>query len=68
MSNLDMMNDFDVAYAYESKARALALHGDKEEARKFYEMAREAGAAIVDEEDRSIFMGDFESGDWFGTA
>jgi tetratricopeptide (TPR) repeat protein len=65
-SNLDMMKDFDVAYAYEGMARALALLGNQEEASSYYEKACDAGATIVDEEDRSIFMSDFESGDWYG--
>ncbi len=65
-ANQDLMQDFDTAYAFEAMARAKALQGEIEEAKSFYEKAREAGEAIRDEEDRSIFMGDFESGDWFG--
>jgi tetratricopeptide (TPR) repeat protein len=62
----DLMQDFDLAYSYEGMARALALVGRKEEARFHHRRAIESGAAIHDEEDRSIFMGDFNSGDWFG--
>ena len=29
-------------------------------------MADEAGAAIKDEEDREIFLGDFNGGEWYG--
>lgn len=58
--------DFDFAYAYECLARAQALGGNKAEARKYIEMADEAGAAIKDEEDREIFLGDFNGGDWYG--
>ena len=38
--------------------------GKVEEAKHYYEKAREAGEAIADEKDRSIFMGDFEAGEW----
>jgi hypothetical protein len=59
------MKDFDVAYAYEGLARANALAGKVEEAKNWYAMAQRAGKAIVDEEDRDIFMGDFENGNWY---
>lgn len=64
--NLDMMKDFDVAYGYEGMARALALAGIQDKAMSYYEKVRDAGATIGDEEDHSIFIGDFESGDWYG--
>lgn len=65
-ANKDLMQDFDIAYAYEAMARTLAIQGETEEARSYYDMARQAGGGIRDEEDRSIFMGDFESGNWYG--
>jgi len=65
-ANLELMHDFDIAYGYDGMARALGLVGQTEEARSIYAKARKAGAAITDEEDRGIFKGDFESGDWFG--
>jgi tetratricopeptide (TPR) repeat protein len=62
----DLMQDFDFAYCYEGMARALALVGRIEEARSHHRRAMESGAAIQDEEDRNIFMGDFCPGDWYG--
>jgi hypothetical protein len=62
----DKLSDFDFAYAYECMARAQALAGNQAEAKKFIEMADKAGAAIKDEEDRQIFMGDFNGGEWYG--
>lgn len=62
----DLMQDFDIAYAFEGVARAQAMLGDQKIAQEFFTLAQHAGAAIADEEDRSIFMGDFSAGDWFG--
>jgi len=61
----DEMKDFDVAYAHEAVARAAALAGDAETARRHYAMAEAQGARIADEEDRTIFLGDFRSEPWF---
>jgi hypothetical protein len=58
------MKDFDVAYAYEGLARANSSAGKVEEAKTWYGMAQQAGEAIVDKEDRDIFFGDFENGNW----
>lgn len=58
--------DFDLAYAYEGLARAHALAGNHTEARQYHALAAEAGAAIADEEDRTIFLGDLAGGDWKG--
>lgn len=52
------MADFDVAYAYEGMARALTLSGKKDEADGYFRRAQEAGAAIVEKEDRDIFLSD----------
>ena len=60
------MQDFDIAYAFEGIARAQAMLGDETIAREFYALAQGAGNAIADDEDRTIFMGDFNGGDWFG--
>lgn len=60
------MEDFDFAFSHESLARAHALCGHADEARKFIALAQEAGEAIVDEEDRKIFFDDFNSGNWNG--
>lgn len=65
-SNKDMMQDFDIAYAFEGLARAHAMVGDHRMAKEFFDLAEQAGNAIANEEDRSIFMGDFEGGNWYG--
>jgi hypothetical protein len=62
----DEMADFDVAYAYEGVARAHALAGDWDEAQTHRHRARLAGESIANEEDRAIFFGDLDGGDWFG--
>jgi len=62
----DHLSDFDFAYAHECMARAQALAGNETEAQKYIALADKAGAAIKDEEDREIFMGDFNSGEWYG--
>ena len=62
----DQMEDFDRAFAYEGIARASALSGNQQEANKYLEMAQAAGEAILDTEDKEIFMGDLNSGEWYG--
>jgi hypothetical protein len=62
----DELKDFDFAYAYEVMARALAMNGDLVEARKYFQMSREAGDVIANPEDKKWFDGDFEGGEWFG--
>ncbi len=65
-ANRDLMQDFDIAYAYEGLARAYALSGNQKKAREFFDLAQQAADKIKDDEDKSIFMGDIKSGDWFG--
>ena len=65
-SHPDLMEDFDFAFAYECQARAHALCGHTDEARRFITLAQKAGEAIADEEDRTIFFEDFNSGNWNG--
>lgn len=65
-ANKELMQDFDIAYAFEAIARAQAMLGDEKIALQFYDLAQQAGNAIADAEDRSIFRGDFHGGDWFG--
>ena len=62
-SNKNTMRDFDIAYAFEGLARANAMMCDYKMAREFFDLAQQAGNAITDEEDKSIFMGDFEGGE-----
>jgi hypothetical protein len=67
-ANPELMEDFDLAYGFEGIARALALNGKTDEAQSFYDLAKADGAKIMDDEDRSIFLSDFEGGNWFGLA
>jgi hypothetical protein len=60
------LQDFDLAYAYEAMARAYAAAGDESEAKKYIALAQEAGEKIKGEEDKKIFMADFEKHPWFG--
>lgn len=62
----DLMEDFDFAFAYEAMARAHALTKDQTESQKFIDMAGQAGDRIKDKEDREIFLGDFNGGNWYG--
>jgi hypothetical protein len=62
----DMMQDFDWAYAYEALARAYALSGNLEVAKANYTLAEQAGESIANDEDKKIFLSDFQSGDWHG--
>jgi hypothetical protein len=62
----DLMKDFDVAYGFEAMARANALAGNRDAALKYYRLADEAGKVIADAEDKSIFLGDFNGGNWYG--
>ena len=47
-------------------ARANALVGNQSEARKFIEQAEQAGETILNPEDKEIFIGDLNHGEWFG--
>lgn len=48
------------------RSRASALAGSLAAAKDYHAQTAAAGAAIAGEEDRQIFTGDFQSGDWFG--
>ncbi len=61
-----LMQDFDHAYAFEGAAKAHVLAGNTKQAQKYMKLAEAAGDTIVDEEDREIFQGDFEAGEWYG--
>jgi uncharacterized protein YndB with AHSA1/START domain len=60
----DDMDDFDHAYAYEARARALACLGRLDEARE--SRRRAAAVGIRDDQDRAIFDADLAAGPWFG--
>ena len=52
------IGDFDLAYAYEALARAHAAAGDTDEAGRNAALAREAGRAIAEDDDRELFESD----------
>ena len=58
--------DFDLAYAHEARARALACLGRLDEAEA--ELAAARAVPIADDEDRQIVDGDLAAGPWFGLA
>ena len=62
------LQDFDLAYAREGMARALAAAGDGAEAARFRGLAKAAGEMIAKAEDREQFMGDLVAGPWYGVA
>ena len=65
-THAELMADFDRAFAYEAMARASAQAGRREECLRYFALAEEEGRAIVDEEDRTYFLGDLAGGNWFG--
>lgn len=58
------LEDFDLAYAHEALARALACLGREAEARVELVAAREV--PIADPEDRELVQSDLAAGPWFG--
>ena len=60
------LDDFDLAYAYEARARALACLGRLDEARVERKAAR--AIDIADAEDRAIIESDLAAGPWFGLS
>ena len=52
------IGDFDLAFAHEAKARALAVLGRHEEAAAEAAAAQELSAAVSEEDDRAILEGD----------
>lgn len=60
-----VMQDFDLAYAQEGLARSYALSGDLSKAGEHFRAAVNQGQQIADPEDREIFQGDLNSGNWY---
>jgi hypothetical protein len=60
------LRDFDLGYAHEARARALALLGRNGEANVELSAAREV--KVADAEDRAIFEADLASPPWFELA
>jgi len=63
--NTEKMEDFDLAFAQESLARAYALAGDLERAKNHYRQAVALGEKIQDPEDKKVFVNDLTGGDGF---
>ncbi|MEV8098021.1 MerR family transcriptional regulator [Kitasatospora sp. NPDC085879] len=55
------IGDWDLAFAHESVARALAVAGDREQARVWTEQALAAAEDIAEDEDRELVLTDLES-------
>jgi DNA-binding transcriptional MerR regulator len=55
------IGDWDLAFAHEAIARALAVAGDHERARKEVARARELAADISEDEDRDLLLSDLET-------
>jgi hypothetical protein len=53
------IGDWDLAFAHEALARAFSLAGDLEQAERHKRLARAAGDAIADPEDREHFDEDY---------
>ena len=60
------LRDFDLGYAHEARARALAALGRDDEART--ELAAARSVEVADDEDRQIFEADLTAPPWFGLA
>lgn len=58
--------DFDLGYAYEGMARALALNGQSSDAKRFKDLAKKSSAQIKKKEDKKLFLSDLKGGEWFG--
>jgi len=61
----ESLKDFDLAYAYESKARAYAAIGESEKMKKCFLNAKDSGEKIVRDEDRKLFFDDLYKEPWF---
>ena len=59
------IGDFDLAYAYEGMARALACAGDLSGADKYRRLARAAGEHVAEQEDRDLFLSDLAAEPWY---
>jgi hypothetical protein len=65
-NNINDVSDFDISYALMVMARSLALIGDLEKAKNFFNRCVESMKNINDAEDKQIVESDFNSGPWYG--
>ena len=50
------LKDFDLAYAYESMARAHSIANNQSESKEWYKRAKVAGDLIANEKDKEYFL------------
>jgi hypothetical protein len=62
----DAIEDWDLAFAEEATARALAAVGDVAAAREHLARATRLGTEIADDDDREVFFEEFGREPWFG--
>jgi len=62
----DVVEDWDLAFAEEALARALAAAGDLVAAREHLELAGRLGGEIGDDDDREVFLDELAREPWFG--
>ena len=55
------LKDFDLAYAYESMARAYSISGDEDKSEKWYKKAKTARDLIASDCDKEYFISDLNS-------
>ena len=60
------LRDFDLGYAHEARARALAALGRIDEAAA--ELAAARAVEVADDDDRKIFESDLDAPPWFGLS
>ena len=61
----ESLKDFDLAYAYECKARAFATLGDSKKMNDYFVKAKDFGDQIQSEKDRRIFFNDLHTEPWY---
>ncbi|MGC2241216.1 MAG: hypothetical protein WA726_10295 [Acidimicrobiia bacterium] len=65
-ANPEVMEDWDLPFAHEALARALAASGDLVEARAHREVAIDLSSRVANDQDRAIVEGELARGPWFG--
>lgn len=66
MQNKTEVADFDISYALMAKARSLALNGELQKSKEFYDECVKSIEEIKDPEDKKIVKSDFNAGPWYG--
>ncbi len=62
LTKINNFNDFDLAYAYETMARANGVIQNEEGLEKYFKLAQKAGQQISNEDDKKLFFNDLNSG------